>query len=213
MKCLKKKILVLLSVLCLSVSSALAAVQLKVTAEEEFQTDNPADYIDARLRETSFLGQYTLPINSVLHCRVMQIVDPKRGKRNATFFVQPVSYTYKDRTFEIKEEMYGKYSKKVLSTEELKKIPPSKVIQNTALMVGNYFIKGLSMGVSFVKGVVGNEEDNRIKSGVVKVYKDSPLSYFSEGEQLDIQPGDDFYLIFKIEEDSEPNYTYTMEES
>lgn len=212
MKCLSKKLLILLFVFFFQVSSVLAAVQLKVTALEEFRTEAPTEYINAQLRETGFLGKYTLPTDSVLHCSILQIVDPKRGKRNATFFVRPVSYTYKNRTYDITEEIYGKYSKTVLSKEELKNIPPSKVIQSAALLVGNYFIKGLSVGVSFVKGIVGNDEDNRIKSGIVKVYKDSPLSYISEGEQLDIQPGDNFYLIFKIEDDDEPNYTYTVEE-
>ena len=115
-----------------------------------------------------------------------------------------------NNTVKIKEDMYGKYSKTVLSKEELKKIPPAKVIKSAALMVGNYFVKGLSIGVSFVEGFAKNEKDNRFKSAVANAYEESPLSYVSEGEQLDIKVGDDFYLVFKTEEDEEePNYTYT----
>ena len=113
--------------------------------------------------------------------------------------MKPVSYTDGAEKVSIEEEMYGKYSKFVLSKEELKKIPPFKVMQNAALMVGNYFIK--------------DEKDNRFKSGVTNAYEESPLSYIGEGEQLDIKVGDDFYLVFKTEEDvEEPNYTYTPAE-
>lgn len=59
--------------------------------------------------------------------------------------------------------MYGKYSKFVLSKEELKKIPPFKVMKNAALMVGNYFVKGLSIAYHFGEGFVKNEKDNRFK--------------------------------------------------
>ena len=97
--------------------------------------------------------------------------------------------------------------------EELKKIPPFKVMKNAALMVGNYFIKGISIAYHFGEGFVKNEKDNRFKSGVTNAYEESPLSYIGEGEQLDIKVGDDFYLVFKTEEDvEEPNYTYTPAE-
>ena len=97
--------------------------------------------------------------------------------------------------------------------EELKKIPPFKVMKNAALMVGNYFVKGLSIAYHFGEGFVKNEKDNRFKSGVTNAYEESPLSYIGEGEQLDIKVGDDFYLVFKTEEDvEEPNYTYTPAE-
>ena len=111
--------------------------------------------------------------------------------------------------------MYGKYSKFVLSKEEIKKIPPTTVIKKAALTVGDYFVKGLSICYSFVEGVVKNEkDDNRLKSGVKNAYEESPLSLISEGEQLDIKVGDDFYLVFKTKEDEEePNYEYTTEEN
>ena len=118
--------------------------------------------------------------------------------------MRPVSYTTPDNDIvRIREEFYGKYSKHVLSKEELKEIEPGKVIKGAALTVGNYFVKGLSIGVSFVEGVVKNEKDNRLKSGVVNAYEASPLSYVEEGQQLDIKVGDDFYLVFKYDNDEE----------
>lgn len=205
-----KKILLAFICMLLQVSACYAATHLKVVALQDFKTEDPATSLDVKVLDEATLGRYDLGVNSVLHCQVLKIVDPKRGKRNATFFVKPLSYTVNNTTCEIEEEMYGKYSKTVLSKEEIKKIPPGKVIKNAALMVGNYFVKGISIVYSFGEGVVKNEKDNRFKSGMANAYEKSPLSYVGEGEQLDIKVGDDFYLVFKTEEDEEkPNYTYT----
>lgn len=208
-----KKLVLLFSFILLQISAAEAACQLHVAATEEFKTDKPSKNIVVRVLEPSELGKYKLETNSELNCKVLRVVDPKRGKRNATFFVKPVSFTSGSEEVSIEEEMYGKYSKFVLSKEELKKIPPFKVMKNAALMVGNYFIKGLSVAYSFGEGFVKNEKDNRLKSGVTNAYEESPLSYISAGEQLDLKVGDDFYLVFKTQEDvEEPNYTYTPAE-
>ena len=201
---------ILLTLICLSqISACFAADYLKVTAMEDFSTDSPKDTFNVRLREEGTLGKYELPTNSILHCQVLQIVDPKRGKRNAVFFVKPLTYTQGNQTLKIQEEMYGKYTTVVLSKEEIKKLPYGKMIKNGALMVGTYFVKGLSIGVAFVEGVAKNEQDNRLKSGVTNAYEESPISLVEKGEQLDIKTGDDFYFVFKTEEDvQEPNYTY-----
>ena len=201
---------ILLTLICLSqISACFAADYLKVTAMEDFSTDSPKDTFNVRLREEGTLGKYELPTNSILHCQVLQVVDPKRGKRNAVFFVKPLTYTQGNQTLKIQEEMYGKYTTVVLSKEEIKKLPYGKMIKNGALMVGSYFVKGLSIGVAFVEGVAKNEQDNRLKSGVTNAYEESPISLVEKGEQLDIKTGDDFYFVFKTEEDvQEPNYTY-----
>lgn len=201
---------ILLTLICLSqISACFAADYLKVTAMEDFSTDSPKDTFNVRLREEGTLGKYELPTNSILHCQVLQIVDPKRGKRNAVFFVKPLTYTQGDETLQIQEDMYGKYTTVVLSKEEIKKLPYWKMVKNGALMVGSYFVKGLSIGVAFIEGVAKNEQDNRLKSGVTNAYEESPISLVEKGEQLDIKTGDDFYFVFKTEEDvQEPNYTY-----
>ena len=201
---------ILLTLICLSqISACFAADYLKVTAMEDFSTDSPKDTFNVRLREEGTLGKYELPTNSILHCQVLQIVDPKRGKRNAVFFVKPLTYTQGNETLQIQEDMYGKYTTVVLSKEEIKKLPYWKMVKNGVLMVGSYFVKGLSIGVAFVEGVAKNEQDNRLKSGVKNAYEESPISLVEKGEQLDIKTGDDFYFVFKTEEDvQEPNYTY-----
>lgn len=198
-----KKFCLILACLLFQMTAAFAAVQMKVVAINEFRTDKPSDSLEVRVMKDTELGRYTIAQDSALHCKVMKIIDPKRGKRNATFFVQPLYYIEGDKTIKIEDEIYGKYSKHVLSKEELKNIPTYKVMKTAALAVGSYFIKGLSIAYSFGEGIVKNEQDNRLKSGVVNAYESSPLSIISEGEQLDIKVGDDFYLVFKMSEDDE----------
>ena len=207
---MKKKLLTLICLLC-QISSCFAANYLKVTAMEDFDTSAPKSTFNVSIREASELGQYNLDVNSILHCQVLQIVDPKRGKRDASFYVKPVSYTFDGKTSKINEEMYCKYTTVVLTKEEIKKLPYGKIVKNGALIAGSYFVKGLSIGVSFVEGFAKNEKNNRFKSGVSNAYEESPISLVEKGEQLEIKTGDDFYFVFKTEEDlQEPNYSYEL---
>lgn len=198
-----KKILLILVLMFFQITACHAAVQMKVVALEEFKTDAPSETIKVKVLQDTVLGSYDIGVNSVLECQVLRIVDPKRLKRNASFYVKPLSYTVDGTVCEIEEEYYGKYSAFVLSKEEIKEIPAGKVIKKAAMTVGDYFVKGLSTCVAFVQGFAKNEKDNRLKSGVVNAYEESPLSYISEGQQLDIKVGDDFYLVFKTKEDEE----------
>ena len=75
-------------------------------------------------------------------------------------------------------------------------IDKGQAAKNAALGVGNYFVKGLSMGVAAVEGAVKNEEDNRLKSSVVSVYEASPLSLANKGEDIEIKQSQVFYLKF-----------------
>lgn len=207
---MKKLVLTLICLFC-QFSICNAANYLKVTAMEDFDTASPKETFNVQLREDGFLGQYSLGVNSILHCQVLQIVDPKRGKRDASFFIKPLTFTENGQVKTIEEEMYGKYTTVVLSKEEIKKLPYGKMVKNGVLMVGSYFVKGLSIGVSFVEGFAKNEKDNRFKSGVANAYEESPISLVEKGDELEIKTGDDFYFVFKTEEDvQEPNYTYTQ---
>ena len=198
-----KKIIIAFVLLLIQISACHAACQMKVVALEEFRTDAPTETIKVKVLQESTLGKYDIGVNSILECQVLQVVKTKRLKRNASFYVKPISYTVNNTTCKIEEDFYGKYSTFVLSKEEIKEIPPGKVIKSAAMTVGNYFVKGLSTCVAFVQGVAKNEKNNRLKSGVVNAYEESPLSYISEGQQLDIKVGDDFYLVFKTKEDEE----------
>lgn len=206
-----RKFIILIFCIILSTSASFATVQMKVASLEDFSTKNPKKDLNVSVLESITLGNYYISKGSKMNCEILQVIEPKRGKRNATFYVKPLSYKTNDIVNPITEEIFGRYSKTVLSVEELKKIPPSNILKQTVLLVGNHYIKGISIGVSFLEGAIKDDDNNRLKSGVVKAYENSPLSYISTGEQLEIKEGDEFYLIFKIEDDIiEPNYSYTI---
>ena len=64
-------------------------------------------------------------------------------------------------------------------------------------------IPGLGQAVSFVKGAVKDPDENRLKSGVKQIYKDSPLSYIEEGKEVVLAPDSIFVLKFKTGKDDE----------
>lgn len=195
---MKNKIILTILAAFLTLSAVYAEVdKIHVAAISEFDTTNPAKTIDVRVIEDGTLGYYPLKSGDTIHCNVTKVTDPKRGKRNASFVVTPVYYTSNGNTTVIKEGYYGKYASKILSKEELKNIDKVEVGKKAAVTAGNFMIKGFSTAVSLTKGVIENEEGNRIQSGVKQVYKDSALSYVEKGQELELESGSTFYLIFK----------------
>ena len=195
---MKNKILlsVLSLILTMPVVNAVSDT-IHVSLVGDFYTAHPAKKIDVRVIENGTLGAHNLKAGDVLHCNVVKVTDPKRGKRSATFAVCPTSYTSDEEEIKIEENYYGKYADKVFSKEEFKKVDKVKVGKKAVLTVGNHFVKGLTAGVTMAEGMIENEEGNRIQSGVKKVYKESPLSYVEKGQELKMESGDSFYLIFK----------------
>jgi len=194
-----KKLLSLMSALFLSTAISYAAENVKVMSLEAFDTLNPAKTIDVKVVADAELGKYALYENNILHCEVINVVPPSRGKRNATFTVKLLSIIAEDSTAEVDENWVGGYSKKVLSKEELKNIDKGDLVLSATKSVGNIFVKGFGQGISFAEGVVENGGKKPIRSGIKKVYKDSPFSYVEKGQELSIAKDDIFYLVFKEE--------------
>lgn len=187
----------LIVILCSFVSPAFAD-RLHVQAMSDFSTFKPVNTITFKAlngielsHDVKIWGGY------VVKARVHEVTPPKRLKRNATFKIVPVSYTDNEgHTYQIKEEFVGKFSPKF----ELDK---AELAKSAALTVGDYFVKGISLGYHAVEGVVKNEEGNRAKSSAVSVYKNSPLSYVENGQEIEIKKDDLFSFTFKVEDDDE----------
>lgn len=195
---MKNKILFWLFSMLLSISMVNAATdKIHVTMVGEFDTVNPSQTIDVRVLESNTLGNHVVKTGDIIRCDVLTVTDPKRGKRKASFTVRPMEIISNGETTVISENLCGKYAEKIISKEELKKIDKVKAGKKAVLTVGNHFVKGLTAGVTLAEGMIENEEGNRIESGVKKVYKESPLSYVEKGEELDLEAGESFYLIFK----------------
>lgn len=187
----------LIVILCSFVSPAFAD-RLHVQAMSDFSTFKPVNTITFKAlngielsHDVKIWGGY------VVKARVHEVTPPKRLKRNATFKIVPVSYTDNEgHTYQIKEEFVGKFSPKF----ELDK---AELAKSAALTVGDYFVKGISLGYHAVEGAVKNEEGNRAKSSAVSVYKNSPLSYVENGQEIEIKKDDLFSFTFKVEDDDE----------
>ncbi len=174
-----------------------AADKLHVSAMNSFSSIEPSQSFQVMLIEDGVLNDVYMIKGDVLNCTLQKTTDPTRAKRDAKIYLYVDSYTDKMGTHEFQDRLVAKYAQKILSVEEIKKTPPKTVVKKTVSTVGNFFMKGFSYAVSFVDGVKENKEDNRMKSGVKQVYDDSFLSLVKYGHEVEIQEGDEFYLVIK----------------
>ena len=101
-------------------------------------------------------------------------------------------------TSTLKVAVEGKYSAKL-------EIDKGQIAKSAALGVGNYFVKGISMGYYAVEGAVKNESDNRFKSSAKSVYENSPFAYVEKGQDIEIKVNDIFGLKFDVDNEDEEN--------
>ncbi len=201
-----KKISGSLFLLLVMLGQPVLAKPIAVEAMSSFTTENPPKEMSIKLLEDVAIDDdLTIKSETVVDGNVVDVTDPKRLKRNATFTFVPTSYKDNNgKVVVIKNYYPAKYTTK---------INKGQLAKSAALGVGNFFVKGLSFGYSAVEGAIKNEKDNRFKSSVNEVYQDSPLSYVEKGEELVIEKGQLFFLNFKtiddVPEEDKPNYEYT----
>ena len=202
---MKKVLILFVLIMCCFVQPASAAT-IRVQALSDFTTENPPEYFSVKtLDDLSFDEETLVKSGCVIKGQIVDVKSPKRLKRNANFKFVPLSY--KDESGKV-VEINGYYPAKY--TTKFKK---GEFAKSAALTVGNYFVKGLSMGYSAIEGAVKNEKDNRFKSSVNAVSEDSPFSYIEKGGEIVIPKDQVFLLNFKAknepeEDDEEPNYEY-----
>ena len=187
-------------------SQPVLAKPIAVEALSDFTTENPPKEMSIKLLEDIAVDDtLTIKAETIVDGNVIDVTDPKRLKRNASFTFVPTSYKdERGQVVVIKNYYPAKYTTKVNK---------GQLAKSAALSVGNFFVKGLSIGYSAVEGAIKNEKDNRFKSSVTEVYQDSPLSYVEKGEELVIEKGQLFFLNFRtkddVPEEDKPNYEYT----
>ena len=169
------------------------AKTIEVEALGEFSTANPPETMSVKIVNDVVINEaITVPQGTILTGKI-KVTNPKNLKRNATFTFVPSTYTNTDGTTgKVKRNYFGKYTKP---------LDKGGLAKSAALTVGNHFVKGLSMGVRTVEGVVKNEEDNRFKSGAKALYESSPVSYLEKGNDIVIKQNEHFYLNFKSDEE------------
>lgn len=187
-------------------SQPVLAKPIAVEALSDFTTENPPKEMSIKVLEDIAVDDtLTIKAETIVDGNVVDVTDPKRLKRNASFTFVPTSYRdERGQVVVIKNYYPAKYTTKVNK---------GQLAKSAALGVGSFFVKGLSIGYSAVEGAIKNEKDNRFKSSVTEVYQDSPLSYVEKGEELVIEKGQLFFLNFKtkddVPEEDKPNYEYT----
>lgn len=192
--------------LLIMLSQPVLAKPIAVEALSDFTTENPPKEMSIKLLEDIAVDDtLTIKAETIVDGNVIDVTDPKRLKRNASFTFVPTSYkNERGQVVVIKNYYPAKYTTKVNK---------GQLAKSAALGVGNFFVKGLSIGYSAVEGAIKNEKDNRFKSSVTEVYQDSPLSYVEKGEELVIEKGQLFFLNFRtkddVPEEDKPNYEYT----
>ena len=173
---------------------AFATQSVKVTALTEFNSLAPVATMKVQLiQKAEFKNGLVFEDGTVLVGDIFDVKQPTRGKRNATFKFKPHTYLYNGRVGEINDPNFiAKYS-------EYKELDKKALATTAATTAGGMILNVplLSQGVSLIKGMWKNEEDNRLKSGVIQVYKDSPVSYIEEGKDVIINRDTIFILKFK----------------
>lgn len=186
-----------------SIFQPVMAKTVQVEALEGFSTAAPSQTMRVKIiNNIQMDNDLTLFEGYVVTGKIINVTAPQRLKKNASFAFVPISYVnFQNESQQIKGEYLGKYTT-TLNTAGLAK--------SAALGVGNYFVKGLSTGVTAVEGAVKNTEGNRLKSSAVALYDNSPISYVEKGEELVIKKNQIFYLNFKTKEEEplESNYEY-----
>ena len=141
-------------ILSLLLCAPALAKTIEVEALNDFSTANPPNTMSVKVvTDVIEDSQVIIPKGTIVHGKIVNVKDPKRLKRNATFSFEPTSYIDTQGTaHHVKRQFAGKYTTKLDKKE---------VAKSAALSVGSYFVKGLSMGYRTIEGVVKDEEDNR----------------------------------------------------
>ena len=191
---MKQKILFLCFLLLSGMCTQVYAQTVEVLSLDNFSTLNPPKTISIKLAEPLELtDNLTLNSGVIMNGNLIDVVSPKRLKRDASFRFQPITYTdLNGNVISLNSNIIASYTKPINKGE---------VAKSAVLGVGNHFVKGLSIGVHALSGAVKNSEGNRLKSSAVSAYKASPVSYVEKGKDLHIKQYDVFYLKF-------PNFKY-----
>lgn len=185
-----KKFFVVLAFLIFS-CSGVQAKSIKVIALEPFSTAHPSETFAIQTLQEEYLPNDTfLPSDTVIMGQVIHVESPKRGKRNGYIKYVPQKIIYEDKTIDIKDSDF------VAIIAYYRPIDPEDLVMTVARKTVNFMFHGIVSAAEFIQGAIDNKEGNRIKSGVMNVYRDSFLVYIEVGDELNVHKGDT--LVFKI---------------
>lgn len=175
--------------LCLMFSLPGFAKTVLVQSLNNFSSTNPAKNISFKVVETEeFKNGYVLKKGTIIHSRVEQVTDPKRGKRNVYIVVRPTN---------IKIPHKNKQKRLLAKITPYKKVDKKEAAQKGAINVTGIILPGFTPIYYFCKGYKNPEKGKtKMASGRHCAYENSPLIYIEKGNELYIRQG--AYLKMKI---------------
>lgn len=173
-------------------SSSVQAKTLKAEALDDFLPKYPKGIFRVKILETQEIKKDSFIDAGTIICgQVIAIKGPQRGKRDGYIEFVPIEITCNGVTQKIEQPVIA------ARVSGYKPINPKELTFNVMRKTANFFFKGAISAVEFIDGAIEAENGQRIKSGVMKVYKDSPLSYIETGKELNVKTGDILTLKLK----------------
>lgn len=178
------------------------ATSVLVQSRERYSTKYPRRYVSLKVVEPAELKNgINLEQNSIISGRVIEVKNPKRGKRNAYFIFVPLTYTVPSRG--VTKNMSGMNIEAKLVG--YKKADKKKTAEKAGVSAGGFVLPGFSQAYWFGKGVANPlRGKTRFSSGVYTMYKNSPFVYVEEGDELIVRQGT--YLKLKFYYSNKPNW-------
>lgn len=188
---MKKYLLVIIFIIILSCSSVQAKC-LKASAIDNFSTAKPANTFRIKTIESKEISKdIFIPANTLITGIVVDVKQPRRGKRDSNFELLPTSFLYNGKELEIND------SKVMIQIKGYKPVDAKDLSFNVVRKVANFCLKGLISAFEFCQGAATAENGQRIKTGALNVYNDSFLVYVETGKELEIHPGDTIVIKIK----------------
>lgn len=185
-----KKILLLIFVIFF-IPLCAEAKTIRALSLKPFSTAIPSSTFAVQIiqKETITKGTVLEPGTIILGI-VLKVNSPKIGKQNGSFEFIPTEFIEKGVSQKIENPLI---TAKVMGYSP---INPSQMTISVIKKIANFFLRGAITALDFIDGAMEAQEGQRFKSGVIKAYKNSFLSYIEPGNELNIKRGD--ILILKI---------------
>ena len=198
-----KKILFIFAFILFFINSAHAKdIKVKVESLNDMNVYENNQSLRARVVEdTKLKNDIILQKDAVLDSKIIEIVPPKRAKRNGYLIIEPVVYIYDNLVIPIKsEELRAKVT-------YYTKPDYKKKAAEAAIGAGASFIKGGQYVARFSEGVIkASEGESRLKSGFENLYQNSAISYIGKGKEINIKQGD--ALVYKFFFEDTPKWQF-----
>ena len=196
-----KKIVFLFLILALTAPFA-SAKSVKMESMSNVNNESTSANICAKvLQDTELTKDITVKKDTIINGVIVEVIAPKRAKRNGYIIINPVSYTHNDKTISLT-------NKDIMAKVQYYTEPNyKKMAIETGVGVGASFVKGGKYIVKFSEGVIRPEEgESRLKSGFDSLYQNSAISYIGKGKDVDIKVGDK--LTYKFYNVNNPKWKF-----